>query len=1127
MGGACRVGRPAHNKETRPQHGSPTTVTGKIPLENAKINSTLLSSLLQFDESLRSGQLADTQLVSDDQELLEPLELGQTALLELEAAIPRRVSVMPSWAPEKIARFEIQSVLGSGGFAVVYLAFDPTLNRQVALKIPRPHALIRPELRRRFVTEARAAAKLDHPNIVPVYDAGEDRDLPYIACAYCDGPTLATWLSSKAAPIKPTLAAGIVLKLARAIQYSHDRGILHRDIKPGNVLLFPAANPEDEFPFIPRIGDFGLAKVLESNELDTVTSQLIGTPRYMAPEILKGTGQPGDVSPDVYALGALLYCLIVGQAPFGSATAAETLRKIADSDAVSPDTIDPSVGRDLSLVCMKCLQKSPQQRYQSAAELADDLNRFLSGHPVLARETPIVLRIEKWCRRRPLVAALMTIVLGLMVVLIALGVRYTTSMRLMQGQLEGTNQQLKMRVTDLNSAIQVADHNKAEAEANRRIADEQVFAADLKLADSLRRSGDVRGATFVLDRYSKDHTPATHIDGRNSFAWRYLKGQTSRNGIALPDAEQTIWDMELSPRGDRLAQCGDKGIVRILDVQNDFQVLIERQLAPTEFNSIAWCDTEPILATCADDGLVRVYSADHLQLLRTLEAFPSKRAYGLAFLPRTTRLYVGGDSIELQAWDAVNGELVQKVSTPHTRGIENLAASADGTKIVTGGYEGNLCLWRAEDHSMLWQQTIIRGEHTGPVNIVQLTPDGKYVVACVLKDSVIVCDASTGTELRRWQGLDRLHALVADNNRIICGDSLGLMSELRIQSNDSQWRPVHQWPGHNSKLASIALITQDSQDFASGEIVSTDRSRKVWWWLGVSKIQTATFPPLNGVPGFFNNSICWKDAATLLRSHATGIESLNVISGQSEQLSSSDTNITCVRYSSASDRLVMADSAGQVTVIPDDRSQSSVITVWKDQQIGTLLIDRTGSMALALDQHQNVAVLDLQTNEIPLRLADREASTISPDGRWIVSGDRKSDVLDVFDGKSLQRVTTLDAVDPTYESLSFSEDSKLLVAAGTQRMVTVWDSETWSVIQRISVPSRGLHMPVFHPDGRTLAIADELGFIRLVDVRSSRELFAFGPYSSTLFRGLGFSPYGNTLGFHEQNGDLQLISIGQ
>jgi WD40 repeat protein len=428
---------------------------------------------------------------------------------------------------------------------------------------------------------------------------------------------------------------------------------------------------------------------------------------------------------------------------------------------------------------------------------------------------------------------------------------------------------------------------------------------------------------------------------------------------------------------------------------------------------------------------------------------------------------------------------------------------------------------------MLWQQSITRGDRIGPVTLVQMTPDGKYVVAGVLVDTVIVCDAITGKEIHRWQGLDRLLALAVDNRRVICGDALGLMSELRIQDDGSQWRPVHQWSGHDSKLSSIALIAQSPQDSDSGRIVSADRSGNVVNWFADSMIQTAVFPPLNAVPGVFQNSICWRDATTLLRGHSTGIESLNVRNGQSEQLFSCNTNITCIRYSPESDRIVVADNTGLVTVVPGGGSQPVSVMVWKNQQIDTLQMDRTGSKALAMDQHQNVAVLDLQKYKILLRLADREASTISPDGRWVVSADRKSDVFDVYDGKSLQRVAILDAVDPTFENIAFSDDSKLFVSAGSHRRVTVWTSETWSVIRQVSVPSRGLQMPAFNPDGRLLAIADELGYLRLVDVESGRELFTLGPYSSPRFHGLGFSPDGNSLGFVDQNWDWKLITVGE
>lgn len=178
-----------------------------------------------------------------------------------------------------------------------------------------------------------------------VYEAGQDKNLPYIACAWCDGPTLDRFISTRTSPLEPRLAASIVRQLTSAVQCSHDHGILHRDIKPGNVLLFPdASGIHPDFPYVPRLGDFGLAKLMESGQLETVSSQLIGTPRYMAPELLNGI-HPANTAADIYALGAVLYCLIVAQPPFVAATAAETFRQIAECMPVPPEIINPNVER--------------------------------------------------------------------------------------------------------------------------------------------------------------------------------------------------------------------------------------------------------------------------------------------------------------------------------------------------------------------------------------------------------------------------------------------------------------------------------------------------------------------------------------------------------------------------------------------------------------------------------------------------------------------------------------------------------------------------------------------------------------------------------------------------------------
>jgi len=1031
-----------------------------LVLDDFKINNGTLNSLLQFDESLRTGRLSELLPPGADCQPTEELELGQTALKELEAAIPRRVSVMPSWAPQRIGRFEIRSVLGAGGFAVVYLAFDSTLNRQIALKVPRPHALIRPELRRRFVIEAKAAAQLDHPNIVPVFEAGEDRDLPYIACALCEGPTLAPWLSSRTTPMQPKIAARVVHDLAAAVQFSHDRGILHRDIKPGNVLLFPDSSKENDlFPFVPRLADFGLAKLLESGQLDSVTSLLIGTPRYMAPELIGGAQGISDVSPDIYALGALLYCLLLGQPPFGAATPAETVRRIAEDEPVSPDLVDPSIGRDLSLVCLKCLQKSPTLRYLSASELAEDLNRYLSGRPVLARQTPILLQFEKWCRRKPTVAALLALTASLGLLLFFLAFRYTNSLR--------------QHVVELNAAVNTANRNKSESDENRRVADQQVFAADLKLADSLREFSDIHSASNILDKYLPNPGANAVVDGSSSFAWRYLKHQTTRTGLPMADTGQTVWDVQFSPQGDRIAQCGNKGLVRILDVENDYRLVLERQLADTEFNCLAWCETSPILATGGDDGLVRIVNVKEqeivrnvanavarsetghnarsetghnietghnrgMQVVRTLEAFPGQHVHGLAFLPQSSQLYVGGVSAELQVWDAESGQLKHKLLTPHTGGIEHLVVSKDGTRIVTGGDEGNICVWRTEDHSLLWQMTAQRGSMIGPVTIVRLTPDGRRLIAAVLKETILMCDAETGVEQRRWQGLNRIHSLAVDNERIVCGDSQGMMSELAIEDKSTTWRPGRQWIGHRDKISTIVLASDSHRMATQTDILSTDRAGNAWRWKRDPHRDHVFVPGF--APKIYTavNTICWKDSTTLFQVSSSGINRVDIRTGIKSPVFHSDAVITGCRYSKESDTLVVGDDRGQLTVIHGKSSPQPPLPISEDSITDDWSINSNATRAVVHGPSNEVAVVDLQRNTVLMRLPDREASMISPDGRWFVSGNRKTDSFDVFDGESLQLVQSLKEIDPTAESITFSDDSRLFASTGRNRIVTVW-----------------------------------------------------------------------------------------
>jgi len=300
----------------------------------------------------------------------------------------------PAAAPaEGVPGYELLGELGRGGMGVVYKARQAALGRVVALKmiLAGPHAT--PAAVARFLAEARAVARFQHPNIVQIFETGEAAGLPYFALEYVDGATLAKRIARS--PQDPAYAAAVAAQLARAVQYAHDRGVVHRDLKPANVLLTADGTA--------KVTDFGLAKFDEDSG-QTQSGQVLGTPSYMAPEQAEGRTDVGPAA-DVWALGAILYDLLTGRPPFAGSSVVDTLTMVRTREPVPPGRLAARVPLDLETICLKCLQKDPARRYPSAAALADDLDRYRAGKPILARPVSAAEKAWRWGRRNPVGAA--------------------------------------------------------------------------------------------------------------------------------------------------------------------------------------------------------------------------------------------------------------------------------------------------------------------------------------------------------------------------------------------------------------------------------------------------------------------------------------------------------------------------------------------------------------------------------------------------------------------------------------------------------------------------------------------------------------------------------------------------
>ncbi len=648
----------------------------------------------------------------------------------------------------QIGRFRIIRELGSGGHGIVFLAHDPTLGREVALKVPRPEALAISDLRKRFLREARAAAKLNHVNLVAIHEVGDTGTFCYITAEYCPGENLATWLQrhrmhNPPIPISPGIAAELAARLADGIAHAHLYGILHRDIKPSNILLVPlepnslevgaGASSPGTLGFVPKLTDFGLAKLDENTADATTSGTTIGTPAYMAPEQIEGRTHAMSERTDIYGLGAVLFEMLTGQTPFPGGSPADILRRTLTQDPTPIAQLRGDVSADLQAVCLKCLEKEPGGRHASMTELAEDLRRYLRGEPTLARPLNPWQRLAKWARRRPAIAVLTCAMIMSLLGLVTVSTRYTIQ---------------------LGHALTVSEQRRVDADKQRTVANQQrdafqasekrtvesrnqtrqlLYSADIKLADEAYRAGNLPASIELLTR----HIPSTGEEDMREYSWRYLWMHCNDRLKTLRGHTAPVFWATYSRAGEWIATAGADGTVRIWAVDSHRPPLV-LEGHKGEVNCVAFSADDQWLASVGTDSTVRIWDVSTGQLIRELAA-GNEELFAVDFSQQGNWLAAAGRDQRIRIWNSIDFSEYANLSG-HTHHVECLTFAPNGQQFATGGAEGVVRLWNIETKAQDKELAIARSH----VYSVAYSPDGQRLAIACQDGSVAVYGVQDG-----------------------------------------------------------------------------------------------------------------------------------------------------------------------------------------------------------------------------------------------------------------------------------------------------------------------------------------------------------------------------------------------